>query len=191
MLVRSRVGRVGLIGGFLAVMASTLVVLVAWDRSPPVDGEFVLEEPGEFVEPAASVPVTGDFVSDLELVDERGEPITLVDFAGTPLVVNVWFSTCAPCAREVRDFAEVHAEVGDRVEFIGVNPLDDAETMLAFAEARDVEYRLLRDPTKAWVTDVPIGVYPTTLFVSPSGEILRQTTALDARELRAIIAELF
>jgi peroxiredoxin len=182
---------VALIAGFLAAMASTLVVLVAWDRSPPVDGEFVLEEPGEFVEPAASVPVTGDFVSDLELIDERGEPITLVDFAGTPLVVNVWFSTCAPCAREVRDFAEVHAEVGDRVEFIGVNPLDDAETMLSFAEARDVEYRLLRDPTKAWVTDVPIGVYPTTLFVSPSGEILRQTTALDARELRDIITELF
>lgn len=189
--MRSRVGRVGLLAGFVAAMVSTLVVLVAWDRSPAVDGEFVLETPGEFVEPAASVPVTGDFVSDLELVDERGEAITLQDFAGRPLVVNVWFSTCAPCAREVRDFAEVHAEVGDRVEFIGVNPLDDADTMLEFADARDVEYRLLRDPTKAWVNDVPIGVYPTTLFVSPDGEILRQTTAIDAAELRAIITELF
>jgi hypothetical protein len=91
----------------------------------------------------------------------------------------------------VRDFAAVQAEVGDKVEFVGINPLDDTDTMLAFTEARGVRYRLLRDPSKEWVTELLVGVYPTTLFVSPDGVILRQTTTLDDDDLREIIAELF
>ena len=39
------------------------------------------------------------------------------------MVVNLWYSTCPPCARELADFAAVEAEVGDDVRFVGVNPL--------------------------------------------------------------------
>lgn len=180
-----------LAAGFVAATASTVAVIAVLDRGPDVDGSVVLSEPGEFVEPAASVPVTGDVISDEPLIDEQGDSITLAAFRGMPMVVNVWYSSCAPCAREVRDFATVDAEVGDRVQFVGVNPLDDPETMTAFAEARGVEYRLLRDEGTGWVNSIPIGVYPTTLFVSADGEILRQTTALDDDELREIIATLF
>ena len=80
---------------------------------------------------------------------------------------------------------------GDQVRFVGINPLDDTDRMLEFAEARGVGYELLRDPGLTWVNAVPIGVYPTTLFVSPDGEILRQTTAIDAAELRTILADVF
>jgi len=177
--------------GFVAAAASVLVVLALVDRGPAVDGEFVLQTPGEYAEPVDSVAVTGEPVSDLELIDEAGEAVSLADFRGRPLVVNVWYSTCAPCAREVREFAAVHAELGDAVQFVGVNPLDDLETMTSFAEARNVGYTLLRDPSKTWVTDVPVTTYPTTLFVDADGRILRQASALDADELRVIIAELF
>ena len=34
------------------------------------------------------------------------------------MVVNVWYSTCPPCARELADFAAVHAEIGDEVRFV-------------------------------------------------------------------------
>lgn len=189
--MRSRSRVVVIAIAFVAATAATTAVFALADREPPVDGEAILANPGEYVEPAASVPVTGDLVPTVDLVDEQGASISLAEFRGRPLVVNMWYSTCAPCAREVREFAAVHAELGDEVEFVGVNPLDDPETMRAFADARGVEYRLLRDPGKEWVNAVPIGVYPTTLFVSPDGVILRQTTAIDDDELRAIIAEVF
>lgn len=191
MPVRSRGLWVAVGAGFVAATASTMAVFALLDRGPAVDGEAVLDEPGIYAAPVVSVPVTGEIVPDVELVDVEGESVSLSSFRGRPLVVNVWYTTCAPCAREVGDFAAVHADLGDDIQFVGIDPIDELEPMVAFAEARDVGYTLLRDPARAWVRDLPVAAYPTTLFVSADGEILRQTTALDATELRAILAELF
>ena len=57
------------------------------------------------------------------------------------MVVNLWYSTCPPCARELADFAAVDAEVGDDVRFVGVNPYDTATTMTRFAADRGVTLR--------------------------------------------------
>jgi peroxiredoxin len=165
-------------------------VIALSDDAPQVDGEFVLEQPGIYSEPIATIPATGDTLPDVELVDASGQSVSLDEFAGTPLVVNVWYSTCAPCARELRDFAEVSAEYGDLVQFVGIDPIDDVEAMLAFADARGVAYPLLRDPDQRFVADVPIVAYPTTLFVTPQGVVVRQTNAITADELRASIDEL-
>jgi peroxiredoxin len=95
-----------------------------------------------------------------------------------------------PCARELRDFAEVSAEYDGRVQFVGVDPVDDADTMNAFAAERGVEYPLLLDSEGKFVTAVSIAAFPTTLFVSADGAILRQTNAIEADDLRATIDEL-
>ena len=71
------------------------------------------------------------------------------------MVVNLWYSTCAPCERELVDLAAVHADVGEFVRFIGVDPLDSPETMEQFAAARDVTYELLRIPSRHWPTSWP------------------------------------
>ena len=161
------------------------------DDQPDVDGEFVLDQPGVYSEPVATVDATGDPLPDLELPDADGQMVALRSFEGTPLIVNVWYSSCVPCARELRDFAEVSAELGDSVQFLGVDPVDDADTMVAFAAERGVEYPLLLDNVGEFVTGVDISAFPTTLFVSPEGRILHQTNAIEADDLRATIGELF
>jgi peroxiredoxin len=176
----------GVVLGLVGVGA----VIALTDEGPDVDGEFVLDQPGVYSEPIAATPATGHTLPDVELVDASGQSVSLAEFAGTPLVVNVWYSTCAPCARELRDFAAVSAEYGDRVQFVGIDPIDNVEAMLAFAEPRGVEYPLLRDPDQRFVAEVPIVAYPTTLFVSPDGVVVRQTNAIEADQLRAAIDEL-
>jgi peroxiredoxin len=190
-LVRSRRVQIAVAVGFLAATAAVAGVFALAGSETPLDGDVVLDEPGEFAEPVDSVPVTGDVVPDVELLDADGVVHSLSEFRGAPLVVNIWYSSCAPCAREVRDFAEVHRELGDTVQFVGVNPLDDADRMIDFAEARDVGYTLWRDEGLGFVNAVPVAAYPTTLFVDADGVIVRQTTAIDADELRAIIADVF
>ena len=143
MLVSRRATVAAALGFVLATAATVGVFAWAGSGEPPVDGEFVLDEPGEFQEPVVTSPVRGEVVPDVELFDASGAVRRLSEFRGTPMVVNVWYSTCAPCAREVRDFAEVHREVGDRIQFVGVNPLDTAERMTQFAADRDVDYLLL------------------------------------------------
>ena len=148
-----------------------------------VDGEFVLDQPGVYSEPITTDVVEGEPLPEATLVDAEGVERVVSEFLGQPLVINLWYSTCVPCAVELVDFAEVSAEHAGHVQFLGIDPVDDVEPMVAFAEARGVEYPLLRDPDQAFVSQLGTVAYPTTLFVSPDGTILRQTNQLSADEL--------
>lgn len=174
--------------------AATTAIALLGDDAPPVDGEFVLDEPGIYQQPPEEINPdgTGDLLPDVTLYDRDGAPVSLTEFRGEPLVVNFWFSRCAPCRRELRDFAEVSGEVD--VRFVGVDPFDTVRAMEEFAAERGVGYLLLRDTGDdgALLTDeLRIVAYPVTLFVDANGRILRQTGELDAEELRAAIEELF
>ena len=165
----------------------------AFDSQPRTDGSFVLEEPGVFEQPIDDINAdsTGRRLPDAVLYDVDGVERSLDEFRGRPLVVNLWFSTCVPCRRELPDFAEVHGEVGDEVAFVGVDPFDTVEAMVSFATERGVTYDLWRDPDAELTNALEIIAYPVTLFVSAEGEILRQTGEIDAEGLRSAIEELF
>jgi peroxiredoxin len=176
---------VGVTGG---VVARRLV-----DDRPQVDGEFVLDQPGIFQQPADDVnpDVSGNTVPDVELLDVDGEAIRLDAYAGRPLVVNVWFTRCEPCRRELRDFAEVHSQLAGEVQFVGVDPFDTVDAMVEFATERGVTYDLLRDPEREFTNAIGIIGFPVTLFVDADGRILRQTGVIDADGLRRAIEDLF
>ena len=163
-----------------------------FDSTPAIDGEFVLDQPGVFQQPLGDVneDVTGEPLPAIPLRDRDGALVQLADYGGRPLVVNFWFSRCAPCRRELRDFAAVHREVGDRVQFVGVDPFDTVEAMERFADERGVDYDLLLDDGSLSNALGIVG-YPVTLFVSSDGRILRQTGEIDAESLRSLIEALF
>ena len=156
-----------------------------------VDGTFVLDEPGVYDEPVTTVNQSGKALPDVQLTDAGSQPVALHSFVGKPMVVNIWYSTCAPCAKELRDFADVSREVGDAVQFVGVDPVDSADKMQQFADARGVEYPLLIDSDGDLVTKADVAAFPTTLFVSADGRIVHQTSAIGADDLRQTIAEVF
>lgn len=181
---------------FVVSMVVALVVGVAggWGvyqlaADDPVDA--VLSVPGEYVLPAEDGPaLAGLGFPDVVLTDPDGDEVRSGDLIGTPLVVNVWFSTCPPCERELADFAEVHAELGERVRFVGVNPFDRPDTMVSFAAERGVTYELLRDPESAFLDAIELTSFPRTLFVDAGGAIVGEAGELDADGLRRLIEEL-
>ena len=153
----------------------------------------VLDEPGEYQEPVDgdNRDVDGDRLPDVALSNSAGLEIPASSLAGQPLVVNLWYSTCIPCKRELGDFATVHRELGDEVRFVGINPFDSVDVMERFAGDRGVGYELLRDETSMFVDAVGVVSFPVTLFVDADGVIIAQTGAIDSAELRARIEELF
>ena len=79
------------------------------------------------------VELTG---SDLE-----GNPVDLAELRGRPVVVNVWASWCPPCRVEQPDLNEAHAELGDRVDFVGLNIRDASrDNARAYVRNYDVAY---------------------------------------------------
>lgn len=134
--------------------------------------------------------VSGDRLPTVELQTNDGESVSTDDLLGRPLVLNFWYSTCAPCKHELPAFATVSAEYADRVRFVGVNPYDTASTNESFARDKGVQYELLRDPDGAYLSAIRIATAPFTLFVAADGTIVRQTGVLDEDQLRTYVEEL-
>lgn len=153
-----------------------------------------LDEPGVVGREVSSIEtipsLSGDRLPAATLSDRDGASISTASFVGEPLVINFWFSTCVPCAKELVDFAEVDAEVGDAVRFIGVNPFDSVPTMERFAGERGVTYDLYRDDDVEFQQALEISFFPYTLFVASDGTIVEQTGVLDADGLREKVANL-
>lgn len=165
----------------------------AWSQavSGRDDVDVVLDEPGQYVLPGlvTNPPVDGGALPDVALLDADDQDVRLTS-DGRPMVVNLWYSTCPPCARELADFAAVHDELAEQVRFVGVNPLDPADVMARFAGDRGVGYELLRDPAGAFGEQLGVVAYPATIFVAADGTVVGSSGVIDDGGLRERIAEL-
>lgn len=190
-----------LVGSLLVAVAVVVAFTIvrAQDRSAdsgagggPTDEVVVLDRPGVEQIPsiATNAPVDGEQLPDVPLTTNDGAVVRTSELLGQPLVLNVWNSTCKPCEKELPAFAEVHAEYGDRVRFVGVNTLDVPEVNESFARSRGVGYELLRDVDGAFVDAVGIALQPVTLFVDADGTIVEQTGVLDRAALTSYVEEL-
>jgi peroxiredoxin len=195
----SSLGRVKIRPRLLVVsllVAVAVVGVFVWVQSSDGDDPAVdatLQDPQSVItfpdDGLGNDDVQGDPFPDVVLIDRDDNEVNTGDLVGEPLVVNLWYSTCPPCAKELPDFAEVDAETDD-VRFIGVNTLDSLEVMERFAGERGVEYDLFRDEFAELADAIGATAMPITLFVSSNGTIVEQTGSLDADELRAEIADL-
>ncbi len=139
-----------LVGSLLVAVA--VIGIVVWVQQPTGDDDSTIDatltDPGAVVtfpnDGLGNDDVQGDQFPDVVLLDRDDDDVTTADLLGEPLVVNLWYCTCPPCAQELPDFAEVDAETDD-VRFIGVNTLDSIEVMERFAGERGVEYDLFHD----------------------------------------------
>ncbi len=131
-----------------------------------------------------------DTLPDVDLVGVGETTVATSTWIGEPLVINFWFSTCIPCATELVDFAEVDAERGDEVRFIGVNPIDSPEAMTDFAAERGVDYDLFRDELAELQQSLRVAQFPATYFIGSDGTIVDSTGVLDADKLHREIDEL-
>jgi cytochrome c biogenesis protein CcmG, thiol:disulfide interchange protein DsbE len=183
---------VGGLAGLAVGVGIGLFVAGGDDRD--VDAE--LSTPGAQAGADEGIPVatdvTGELLPDARVEALDGDQQSLRDLRGTPLVLNLWFSTCPPCVREMPAFEQVHQAVGDRVRIVGLNPLDSVDAARAFADDVGVTYELFRDPGGDVTAELGVARFPTTFFVDADGRIVdTEPNELDPDELTARIEELF
>jgi cytochrome c biogenesis protein CcmG/thiol:disulfide interchange protein DsbE len=116
---------------------------------------------------------------------------SFADYRGTPLVINLFASNCAPCIAEMPAFEAVHQELGDDVAFLGLNIQDQVSAASALVEKTGVTYDIARDPSGELARALGMVVMPSTYFVSAEGTVVdAKAGAMDADELRRRIDEL-
>jgi thiol-disulfide isomerase/thioredoxin len=102
---------------------------------------------------------------------------------GKPVVLNLWAGLCPPCRLEMPEFQEVSQQFGDEIILLGldVGPftnLGTSEDGKALVQELGITY-----PTGTTGSAEVVGAYrllgmPTTYFITPDGQIVRQWTGL-------------
>jgi len=112
-------------------------------------------------------------VSAFAFENADGEPLTLADFRGKLVLLNIWATWCGPCREEMPELDELQeAFGGERFEVVALSVDSNGQKLvrdfLAEVEADHLGFYI--DPTaKANFTLGAFGL-PTTLLISPEGE---------------------
>ena len=131
--------------------------------------------------------VTGRSLPKVNVQTLAGDAFATADLVGRPLVVNFWYSTCAPCKKELPAFAAVQAKLGDSVRFVGIDSLAPSASEEAFARDKGVQYELFYDTDGELSSAVGVAAWPQTLFIDAHGTIVEQTGELTADRLEELI----
>ena len=181
-----RIVAVALVAGALGVVASLLVN----GPGPLLGTEFgqrMLNDALTAAAPeGATVAKRGERLPDIAVAGLDGPALTLPgDFAGRPLLINVWASWCGPCLEEMPELDRFSREQGDNGTLVLGIALDDPAAVRDFLRRIPVAYPIAVDtpgPADAGVRlGNPAGVLPYTALVSADGRLLKQKIGPFAR----------
>lgn len=150
----------------------------------------------EFVSPGGQVDILYDPPQD------RGSPgpirgpdlmdpdrtLSVDDFTGQVVVINVWGQWCGPCRTEMPELQRVYdATRSEGVAFLGIDVRDNnRQAAVDFIVDRKVTFPSIYDPPMR--TMIALGArYPTTVI--PSTIVLDRAHRVAAVFLRALLAE--
>jgi thiol-disulfide isomerase/thioredoxin len=122
-----------------------------------------------------------------------GGQLSVSDYKGKIVVLNIWGSWCSPCRAEAKNLVAVAHDTGSKgVQFVGINTRDlQTAQAQAFEKEFKVDYPSLYDPTGKLILRFPKGSLnpqsiPTTIILDRQGKIaVRALKALTESELRA------
>lgn len=93
-----------------------------------------------------------------------GKAFDIASTRGKVTVLNVWWTGCGPCRREMPMLQQAHRALGDKVAFVGLNIRDSSAAQgLAFQRKYGVSYPSLYSPDGRAVLALKGKVSPRTI----------------------------
>ena len=174
----------------LLVAAALVAGCSTGDDAVAQGGTFEFVAPGGktdiFYDPPSGRGTPGP-LSGPQLMDPS-KTISLEDFAGKVVVINIWGQWCGPCRSEITQLQKVYDQTRDLgVAFLGIDVRDnDIAAPQDFVTDRKVSFPSIYDP--AMRTMIAFGgKYPTTVI--PSTVVLDREHRVAAVFLRELLAE--
>ena len=140
---------------------------------------------------ATNTLLLGSQLPAIKLETVEGQEVSTQSLLNKPLVINVWYSTCEPCRRELPALANADMQYRNLVRFVGVNIKDSATVAREFAAQYGVEFELLLDKNGLFISQLGIATAPVTLAIDQQGVIVGQKAGeISASELDELVKEL-
>lgn len=175
-----------------ACLAAALLVTgcSTGDDAVAQGGTFEFVAPGGqtdiLYDPPESRGTPGD-LSGPDLMDPD-RTLSLQDFAGKVVVINIWGQWCGPCRSEMPHLQQVYDATRDLgVQFLGIDVRDNNRTAAVdFITDRNITFPSIYDPSMRTMIAFG-GKYPTTVI--PSTLVLDRQHRVAAVFLRELLAE--
>jgi peroxiredoxin len=156
------------IGFFLTLTG--LVVLMAWLNQDQL----------------YSVEVGGP-APEFSAFDLQGTPVSLGDYRGSVLLLNIWATWCTPCKAEMPSIQRLYQDIDDddfQVLAVSIDraPSDDDRSnplggkLRAFADSLGLTFPILHDPSGEIATNFRTTGVPESFVLDRHGVILRKIT---------------
>jgi thiol-disulfide isomerase/thioredoxin len=137
------------------VIALILLVLTGCDKETPAEGQAqpalpansgamgkadILLESANGARATLSYAFAGQKAPTAPFADADGQDVTLADFEGKPLLLNIWATWCAPCKAEMPTLDALAKLEKDRMAVIAVSQdLEGRVPVLAFFKETGVK----------------------------------------------------
>jgi len=161
----------------LAAIAIAVVILVPLFRT----------QNAAAVGPSAMV---GQTAPVLDLRDDHGNAVSLAQYRGKVVVMNLWASWCPPCRAELPDLQTVAQEYAkDGVVIVGVNQGESPQRAAAFAQSLDIHFPIWIDDAQRYGRVYAALGLPTTVVIDRLGVVARGFDGpLTIQQMRSAIA---
>lgn len=139
--------------------------------------------------------VAADFagsVHELSAYDLKGGEVSLKDYEGKVLVLNIWASWCPPCRRELPALEALSKRLDSRrFAVVGISVDNNPEYVAEYLNRLGVDFRNLWDENRRLSDEVfGLDAYPTTFLISSSGEVEKKIVGYREWTSKAMIDEI-
>ena len=117
-------------------------------------------------------PVVGALAPGFTLMNLEGEQVSLDDFRGRPVLINLWATWCGPCRIEmpaIQSRFEIYQDDGFAV--LAVNFDEQQADVEAFRDEFGLTFQILLDPGAEVQKLYRNRSYPSTFFIDRAGVI--------------------
>ena len=119
-----------------------------------------------------AVAQVGFLAPDLTLMGLSGEPVSLEEFRGQPVILNFWASWCGPCRAEMPALEQVTTRYADEGLVVLLVNQGETETIISdFLTEMGLALPVLLDRELNATKLYRVQALPTTFFIDREGRI--------------------
>jgi len=154
----------------LVLVVPFVLVLALISLKGPLRGPSGTAPAGSWLKPEqrSDIDLSGQFKS----LD--GGNVSLGDYSGRVLFLNVWATWCGPCRQEMPSMAELYRDFSRQgLSMVAVSS-EDVDTVRDYASSARYPFTILTDPEDVLSQRFGVNAIPTTFIVDKQGKLVYQ-----------------
>jgi thiol-disulfide isomerase/thioredoxin len=124
--------------------------------------------------PVSEAPKELGPVHKLTVRDLDGNPVSLAQYAGRPMIIEIWATWCGPCRQNRATVHSLQAGFPEKLVVIGVSMDTGPQLVKSFLQsnpANDGEFMATQEFNDFVALKNPSGLIPKTMYVDSRGRV--------------------